>query len=73
MAATTLVVNPEALKALRVRTGLSLRDLAEASGIAYSYIREIEAGAKQPSEHVILALAAGLRVPVTAITRDSVA
>ena len=52
---------PEALgrtiKVLRTDRGLERKELAERSGISYSYLAEIESGTKQPSSQVLLALA----------------
>ncbi len=55
---------PEALgrtiKVLRTDRGLERKELAERSGISYSYLAEIESGTKQPSSQVLLALAEAL-------------
>ena len=62
-------LNPAALEIIRQRTGLSFRQLAQASQRSPSYIRDLESGRRNnPSESTITALAFGLRVPVTAIT-----
>ena len=60
-------INPEALKALRERTGISATALAAAVGIGKSHMSNIEAGRRTPSPAVAKAIAAELRVPVSAI------
>ena len=47
----------------RTEKGLSLKELASASGIATSYLSEIEQGRKYPKPDKIMQLAAGLGVP----------
>jgi transcriptional regulator with XRE-family HTH domain len=49
------------LKRLREERGLSQRELAE-PGVSYAYISRIEAGARQPSEKALRALAPKLGV-----------
>lgn len=62
-------INGPALKIIRQRSGLSLRALATETNLAFSYIRDLETGRRtNPSDATILALANGLRIPVTAIT-----
>lgn len=63
-------VNGEALKVIRNRSGMSLRALSEESGVAFSYIRGIEAGAHQPSWTVLEKLARALRILPTTVLVD---
>jgi transcriptional regulator with XRE-family HTH domain len=60
-------INRDALSALRERSGLTLRQLADQAGIHFAYLSQIEAGDRQPSTAVIKKLADGLAVPVTAL------
>jgi transcriptional regulator with XRE-family HTH domain len=52
-----------AIKVLRTGQDLSRRDLAERAGLSYSYLAEIENGAKSPSSRALLAIAEGLGLP----------
>lgn len=45
-----------AIKVLRTEQGLERRELAEAAGVSYSYLAEIENGNKPPSSQVLFAL-----------------
>lgn len=66
--APPLTVNPSALREIRTRTGLSLRELADRSGVSFSYIRQIEEGERlRPNPRIVKALAAGLDCEVAAI------
>jgi len=49
-----------AIRATREAAGTSRRALAEAAGLSYSYLSEIENGAKEPSTHALLLLANAL-------------
>lgn len=60
-------INHHALKALRERTGFTIRGLAEASGVSKSTISSAELGAHNPSPAAIKALAEALEVPTTAL------
>ena len=52
------------IKVVRTDRGIDRRDLAEAAGISYSYLTEIENGNKPPSSSVLepIARALGLRM-----------
>ncbi|MFD0695153.1 helix-turn-helix domain-containing protein [Paenibacillus sp. GCM10027628] len=50
------------LKELRQQQDLTLRKLGEKAGVSYSILNAIENGRINPSEDVVLALAAALRV-----------
>jgi len=63
-------VNPEALRELRLRSGFTGTDLAEAAGINRAYLSHIEAGRKEPSPEVTRRLAAALKVRLVAILAD---
>jgi transcriptional regulator with XRE-family HTH domain len=49
-----------AVKVLRTVRDLSRRELAEAAGLSYSYLAEIENGGKQPSSRALAAIAEAL-------------
>lgn len=57
------------IQALRSRQGLKRRELAEAAGVSYAYLSEIENGKKAPSTKVIAALAAALEMPAHDLLR----
>lgn len=52
-----------AIAAQRVTLGMKRKDLAEASGLSYPYIAEIENGGKSPSQRALNAIAEALKVP----------
>lgn len=49
-----------AVQQLRLQRGLSRHELAERSGVSYSYLCEVERGAKRPSADVLAKLAEAL-------------
>src|SRR6266511_3101113 len=51
-----------AIKVLRAERGLERKELAEASGVSYPYLSEIENGKKRPSSNALLALAEALGI-----------
>lgn len=61
--------NPEALKAIRVRTGESIASLSRASGVDRTVITRLENGERRGTPAQLRALAEALQVPVTAISR----
>ena len=71
-------LNPSALKALRERSGLSIKGLAEEATehlqgekpVDPNHLSNIEAGRRNPSEQLGVALAKALKVPLTAILAD---
>lgn len=48
------------LRVSREARGMSRRDLAEASGLSYPYVSELETGAKYPSDRALHNLASAL-------------
>lgn len=46
----------ELLKAQRLSKGLTLKDVERMTGISFSYIRQLEAGIKQPTASKLLKL-----------------
>lgn len=60
-------INPEALRAIRERTGLSVSEFARQSVTVPSHVSNIEAGRRQASADLISRFADVLKVPVTAI------
>lgn len=61
-------INPHALRALRERSGYSIRQFAAASGVPKTTIAETEAGHRNPSPATVKKLADCLQVPIVAIT-----
>jgi transcriptional regulator with XRE-family HTH domain len=58
------------VRAQREALQLSLRDVAEASGLALGYVHRVERGqVRDPSPHALRALARALRVPYTQLMR----
>jgi transcriptional regulator with XRE-family HTH domain len=51
-----------AIRVLRTERGLARKDLAEAAGISYPYLSEIETGKKRPSSKALFAVAEALEV-----------
>ena len=64
-------INPAALRAIRERSGLSIRALAEQAGIQQPHLSNIEAGRRRPSPEVAKALAGALKVELVAILANS--
>ena len=52
------------IRAQRVATGLSQRDLAERAKVSNAYLSQIERGLHEPSLSVLAAIAAALDVPL---------
>lgn len=63
-------VNRHAVRALRERTGLTVTALASSAGIKQAHLSNIEAGRRQPSDEVLIALARELKVDLPAILAD---
>lgn len=62
------------LQSIRKRRGLSQRELADASGVSVSWIRQIEQGAQEDTRvETARKLAVGLRVPTTELIGGSLA
>ena len=51
-----------AIAARRVTLGMKRKDLAEAAGLSYPYIAEIENGGKSPSQRALMAIAEALKL-----------
>ena len=64
-----MVINHHALKALRERSGYTIRGLAEASGVSKSTISAAEQGERNPSPSAIKKLAEALAVPTVALLK----
>lgn len=60
-------LNPSALKVIRERSGLSITALADLSGVNRSHLSNIEAGRRQASAEVAVALATALKIELVAI------
>lgn len=63
-------LNKAALKALRERSGMTVTALAEAAGVKQAHLSNIEAGRRNASPDVVVALARALKVPLPAILAD---
>lgn len=63
-------INPAALRAIRQRSGMSVTALAEAAGIKQPHLTNIEAGRRNASPDVVVALASALKVDLPAILAD---
>lgn len=62
-------INGQALEVIRTRSGLSLRELSELSGVSFRHIRYIEQG-QGASWAVIQKIAAALKILPTALLAD---
>ncbi|MFG1683588.1 helix-turn-helix domain-containing protein [Nonomuraea sp. NPDC049269] len=62
-----------AIRALRIKDGLTVNGLAELVGCAQSVISHLEMEQKQPSEQMLNRIARALHVPVAAISRAPLA
>lgn len=60
-------LNPAALRAIRLRSGMTIASLALAAGIQPSHLSNIEAGRRNPSADTAKALARELKVELPAI------
>lgn len=60
--------NGTTIRVVREAYGIRQTDLATRAGISAPFLTRIEQGARQPSARVAVALAAGLGVPLEAIT-----
>jgi transcriptional regulator with XRE-family HTH domain len=61
-------INPDALRAIREKDGLSQEALAKAAGLTQPHISQIESGVRSPWPSTVKKLAEALRVPVSALT-----
>ena len=66
-------LNHDALRIIRERSGQSKTLTAELAGIDRANYTHIEAGRRNGTDAQIVALAAALKIPVTAIISDSAA
>ena len=63
----TLASIGERLRAARDRAGLTLDQMAEASGLSKAHLSRLESGERQPSIAALLDLSAALGVQVNAL------
>lgn len=64
-------IHGSALRAIRERSGVSVTTLAERAGTKQSHLSNIEAGRRQASDELIVALARALKLDdLTAILAD---
>ena len=59
--------NPEALKALRLRTGYTITQLSNKSGVDRTVLTRLESGERRGTPEQIKALAEALEVPMLVI------
>jgi len=59
------------VKAVRTLSDLSRRELAQQAGLSYSYLAEIENGAKQPSFRALTALSEALGLTVSQLLQQA--
>ncbi|MGS2645955.1 helix-turn-helix domain-containing protein [Streptosporangium sp. G12] len=67
---TTIQQHGPAIRALRIKDGLSVEGLADMVGCVQSVISHIELEDKRPSEQMLNRIARALHVPVAAISRE---
>ena len=60
-------LNPDALRAIRERSGLTVTDLARLSGISQPHISNLERGNRRATPPTIKVLADALGVPMMAL------
>lgn len=63
-------LNRAALRVIRERSGMTVTALAEAAGVKQSHLSNIEAGRRNASPDVVVALASALKVDLPAILAD---
>ncbi len=68
-----MVLNGQALQAIRERSGLTQTELAAQTGVSQGRISELEAGNLRVRPNTVKALADALRVPTTALLALQVA
>ena len=59
----------QAVRELRQKRGLTQEQVAQASGIAPTYISDIERGVRNPSYELLIELAGALRTPLSEIVK----
>lgn len=59
------------LKSLRAASGLTLRQLAKKSSVAFTTIQKIESGSISPTIGILLKIAGGLQVKMTALIEEA--
>lgn len=62
-----MILNGDALQAIRERTGLSQTELAKLTGVSQGRISELESGRLNVRPATVKALADALAVPMTAL------
>ena len=63
-------INPDALRAIRERSGLSQTALSTISGISQGHISQLESGQRRSRPETVHRLAAALGVPVGALVSE---
>lgn len=67
-----MTANRHAIRAIREGRGLGLREFSRKTGISRGFLSQIETGARGASTGTLKRIAAGLGVPLEAVSRDQV-
>lgn len=67
-----VAVNGEAIRAIRIRSGHSLRSLSALTGLSFGHLGGLERGDSRATTDALLAIAEALDVPVSAISRSEI-
>jgi len=60
----------DALRAQRMRRGMTLREVSAEARVSLGYISEIERGQKEASSELLASLCAALELPLSAVLRE---
>ena len=60
----------DALRAQRMRRGMTLREVSAEARVSLGYISEIERGQKEASSELLASLCSALEVPLSDVLRD---
>lgn len=63
---------PALLTEMRLRRLMNLRELSDATGVSYNYVKLLERGVHEPSDLYIAKLAHGLQCSVNDLTRPTI-
>ena len=65
-----MTFSPERLTYYRELNGYGIAELAARASISKSYLSELEAGKKHPTDKIVKLLAIALRMPTTKLERE---
>jgi transcriptional regulator with XRE-family HTH domain len=60
----------DALRAQRMRRGMTLREVSAEARVSLGYISEIERGQKEASSELLASLCSALELPLSAVLRE---